>query len=178
MNAGYRIQSRRSSRIRQLSFPKTSITEPIDLVQSDSETMEQDGNQHTENNKVDNTPVKLWKKMELKFSRKSNNMPKETAKRPPPSISNDQVFSENGQTTVGDNDVDENIADANINYEVAENVAHTTTNNEEDQEALHNKKTKVTKFKRKKEIDDENEAMRKKKITTICPLVKYTKDNI
>nr|XP_017225085.1 PREDICTED: uncharacterized protein LOC108201304 [Daucus carota subsp. sativus] len=201
---GYRIQLRRSSRLRQLSFPKTSIAEPIDLVESDSEIMEQNGNQNTENNKEDNTPVKLWKKMELKFSRKSNNIPKETAKRPAHSISNDQdtesdqcvpetiiivhekdipqnvpeTTTEDNQTTVGDNDGDEDIADAVTNYEVAENVAHTTTNNEEDQEALQNKKPKVTKFKRKKEIDDENEAIRKKKIITVCPLVKYTKDNI
>ncbi|KAL1824262.1 hypothetical protein ACET3Z_011040 [Daucus carota] len=211
MNAGYRIQLRRSSRLRQLSFPKTSIAEPIDLVESDSEIMEQNGNQNTENNKEDNTPVKLWKKMELKFSRKSNNIPKETAKRPAHSISNDhdtesdqcvpetiiivhekdipqnvpetttednQTTTEDNQTTVWENDGDEDIADANTNYEVAENVAHTTTNNEEDQEALKNKKPKVTKFKRKKEIDDENEAIRKKKIITVCPLVKYTKDNI
>ena len=40
MNASYRTQLRRSSWIREHSFPKTSNTEPIDLVQSDSETMD------------------------------------------------------------------------------------------------------------------------------------------
>ncbi|KAL1811232.1 hypothetical protein ACET3Z_021297 [Daucus carota] len=81
MNVGYRTRLRRSSRIRQHSFPKTSITEPIDLVQSDSETMDQDGNQESEQNKGDKATGKVWKKVELKFARKSNNQPKETAKR-------------------------------------------------------------------------------------------------
>ena len=91
MNAGYRTQLRRSSRIRQHSFPKTTITEPIDLVQFDSETMDQDGNQVSEQNQGDEATGKVWKKVELKFARKSNNQPKETAKRPK-TISNDKVL--------------------------------------------------------------------------------------
>ncbi|XP_063938839.1 uncharacterized protein LOC108199282 isoform X2 [Daucus carota subsp. sativus] len=227
---GYRTQLRRSSRIRQHSFPKTTITEPTDLVQFDIETMDQDGNQVSEQNQGDEATGKVWKKVELKFARKSNNQPKETAKRPK-TISNDKesddftvsivheedfivpqintggneddeimldttganeddeimvdttggnedgqnIGNEDGEyipdTTDGNED-GKNIADTTINNEGAENVA------EDAQENLNNRKTKTTKFKRKKENDVENEANRRKRVNILYPLVKYTKDNI
>ena len=65
MFAGHRPQLRRSSRIRQQSFPKITSTEPIDLVQSSSASEPDDDMEH-----------------QTKTYRKSGNKAKVTAGRP------------------------------------------------------------------------------------------------
>lgn len=68
-NAGHLIQVRRSSRIRQQSFPKTTDTTPIDLVDSDNENEMSTGPTQQSNDRVRVYPL-------------SNNRVKITAGRP------------------------------------------------------------------------------------------------
>ncbi|XP_063940339.1 uncharacterized protein LOC135149228 isoform X2 [Daucus carota subsp. sativus] len=174
--------------------------------------MDQDGNQVSEQNKGDEATTKVWKKVELKFARKSNNKPKETAKRPK-TISNDkesddftisivheedfivpQINTGGNEDdeimldTTGANEDDEMMIDTTCGNEDGEKFSDTTDGNEDGEnneggeifaeDAEKNLNNRKTKFKRKKENDDENEANRRKRVNILYPLVKYTKDNI
>ncbi|KAL1811482.1 hypothetical protein ACET3Z_021547 [Daucus carota] len=117
MFAGHRPQLRRSSRIRQQSFPKSTSTEPIDLVQSSSASEPDDDMEH-----------------QTKTYRKSGNKAKVTAGRPVQDSHHATETSKDKYTLADlrrEHEQQQNM-DENEENSDEENDAHITENEDED----------------------------------------------